>query len=92
MIMQVYSIFDVAAGAYARPFFVQTDGQAMRAFGDLVKDTSNDVGKHPEDYTLFRIGSYNDSKGLLSGETPEALATGLEMVAASDPKKIASVN
>ena len=83
MRMNVYSIFDVASGSYMRPWFVQADGQALRAFADLCMDADHEVGKHPEDYSLFRIGRYDDNKGQLVGENPECLATALEMVAAS---------
>lgn len=83
MKLNVYSIYDTAVGAYMRPFFLQSDGQAQRMFKDLVQDKEHDVGKHPEDYSLVRIGSYNDQKGKLEPEDVEALVTGLEMVAAS---------
>ena len=83
MRMNVYTIFDVASGAYLRPWFVQADGQALRAFSDLCTDATHEIGKHPEDYSLFRIGTFDDNKGQLVGEAPECLATALEMVAAS---------
>ena len=83
MRMNVYSIFDTASGCYMRPFFVQADGQALRAFSDLSQDAEHEVGKHPEDYSLFRLGTFDDNKGQLVGEAPECLATALEMVAAS---------
>ena len=83
MKLNVYSIFDVKTGAYMRPFFLQSDGQAMRMFGDLAIDADHDVGRHPEDYTLVRIGAFNDQKGALVPEMVESLVTGLECVAQS---------
>ena len=80
MRLNVYTIYDTAAGAYMRPFFVQSDGQAIRAFKDLALDASHDVGKHPEDYSLFRIGVYDDNTAKLVPEDRECLATALEMV------------
>ena len=35
----------------------------------------------PEDYTLYRVGNFNDVTGKMEGEELEKLATGLEMVA-----------
>ena len=32
MRLNVYSVYDVAAGAYARPFFLQSDAAAIRVF------------------------------------------------------------
>ncbi len=81
MKLNAYTIYDVASGIYMRPFFSQADGQAIRGFKDIATDADHEVGKHPEDYTLFRIGTYNDTTGKLAGEDPEKLATGLEMMA-----------
>ena len=80
MKLNAYTIYDVASGIYMRPFFSQADGQAIRGFKDIATDADHEVGKHPEDYTLYRIGTYNDTTGKLEGENPEKLATGLEMV------------
>ena len=83
MKLNVYTIYDSAAAVYMRPFFLQADGQAMRMFTDIATDAEHDVGKHPEDYSLARIGTYDDSKGRLVPEEVEILATGLEVVASS---------
>lgn len=91
MRLNVYTIYDVASGAYMRPFFLQSDGQAMRAFTDIATDAEHDVGKHPEDYTLYRIGTYDDNKGQLIPEDPESLATALEVVASSRNKSVGNL-
>lgn len=81
MKLNAYSIYDTASGAYTRPFFLQSDAQALRTFKDVCNDSEHEIGKHPEDYTLFRIGIFDDNRAELIKETPEALATALEMVA-----------
>lgn len=83
MKLNAYTIYDVASGVYMRPFFSQADGQAIRGFKDIATDADHEIGKHPEDYTLFRIGSFNDNTGKMEGETLEKLATALELVAQS---------
>lgn len=80
MKLNAYTIYDVASGVYMRPFFSQADGQALRGFKDIATDADHEIGKHPEDYTLFRIGTFNDTTGKMAGEELEKLATGLEMV------------
>ncbi len=81
MKMNMYSIYDTATGAYMRPFFLQSDGQALRMFEDIVMDAEHEVGKHPEDYSVARIGLFNDQTAELTDENVEILATGMEMVA-----------
>lgn len=85
-----FAIFDSAAGVYDRPFFAQSDGQAMRAFGDMCVSAEHPFGQHPADYTLFRVGVYNDADASLVGESPERLCNGVEMVAKS--RKIVNGN
>ncbi len=79
----VYSIFDTASGLYSRPFFDQSDAQAQRAFGDIAIDATHPIGQHPEDYTLLRLGIFDDQTGDLNNELNESLTTGLEAVSKS---------
>ncbi len=91
----VYSIFDTASGLYSRSFFDQSDAQAKRAFGDIAQDAQHSIGQHPEDYTLLRLGIFDDQTGDLHNELNESLTTGLEAVAKSrnvDAAKMAQLN
>ena len=46
MKMQVMAIFDKALGAYSRPLFTASRGQAVRAFTDDVNNAQSDLSKH----------------------------------------------
>ncbi len=83
MKLNIYSIFDTASGLYSRPFFTQSDPEAMRSFEDIATDAEHPIGKHPEDYMLYRIGIFDDTKGKLLDEENECLVTALECVAKS---------
>lgn len=61
----MFSIYDKAIEAYMRPFMAQAEGQATRMFQDIVCDEQSDLFKHPEDYSLFKIGSFDDNNGEL---------------------------
>lgn len=63
MELKVFSIYDQKGKMYARPFFLPHKGQASRLFCDLVEDNRSEVSKHPEDYTLYQIGNYDDNIG-----------------------------
>ncbi len=73
MKMIFVSVYDSATEAYMRPFCAQTEGQAIRIFEDEVTRDDSDVGKHPEDYSLFVVGSFNDGTGELKGRDPVCL-------------------
>ncbi len=81
MKQNIYTIYDTASGLYMRPFFDQADGAAIRAFSNIATDESHEVGKHPEDYSLFRIGIYDDNTAVITAETRDCLCTALELVA-----------
>ena len=34
---------------------------AVRAFADQANDETSTIQKHPEDYTLFHLGGYDDN-------------------------------
>lgn len=62
---KIFSIFDSKAKVFGVPFFMPSVGMAIRAFGDLVNERGSLVNKHPEDFTLFEIGKYDDNLGLV---------------------------
>jgi len=80
---QLYAIFDTASGIYDRPIFAQADGMVTREFSDLVNNAEHIYGQHPEDYSVFRLGAFDNLTGKLTNENNECLATGLELVALS---------
>lgn len=80
MKLKAYAIYDNKAAAFGRPFFQSQDGQATRMLADLVNDNSTTIFKHPEDYSVYRIGSYNDENGELIKEAPAHLANAIVFI------------
>lgn len=76
----VYTIRDSAAEAFMRPFFAQGKGSAIRSFQDLCNDPEHPVGQHPEDYSLFEVGSFDEVTGVLDGHEPRSLGNGATFV------------
>lgn len=71
MITQAFSVFDTAAGVYSPPFFSITKGLAIRMFSDMAKDPKTSIGQHPNDFTLFALGEFDDNSGaIISLPTP----------------------
>lgn len=78
MIMVFYSVFDSKTASFASPFVDQSDGSAIRGFSDAVNDGSNPRNMwytHPEDFSLFRIGSFDTQSGELISERAVNLVT-----------------
>lgn len=79
MTYRVFCVYDSKIEAFMTPFIMQTKGQAMRSFGDTVNDSSTQFWKHPEDFTLFEIGTYDDREGVYQMHDAKiSLGTALE--------------
>ncbi|WNK13123.1 MAG: nonstructural protein [Microvirus sp.] len=67
-IKQVCSVYDSASRLYGQPFFVPAVAAAVRSVGDEANraDKDNALYQHPEDFSLFHLGSFDDSEGCFS--------------------------
>lgn len=61
MVLKVFGIYDSKAEAYLPPFFMKSKGEAIRALTSHVCDPQHNFSKYAEDFTLFELGSWNDS-------------------------------
>jgi len=79
MILQIFTIYDSKIESYMKPFYASTKGEAVRMFSDGLKEGDSLIAKHPEDFTLFHLGEYDDSSARFSPlETPHSLGVGSE--------------
>lgn len=68
MRLRAYAVRDAKAEGYLRPFFAETRGIAVRSFSDAVNDGKSPFFEHPEDYSLWEIGMFDQDSGLLVAE------------------------
>lgn len=68
MIYNVYAVLDRKAGVYALPFFCPNDAVAMRHFDAAAYDPQQLMSKYPEDFSLVKLGQYDDEAGIIEGE------------------------
>ncbi len=81
MILEVFVIYDSKSEIYEAPFCQRTKGEAVRTFIDLVNNPKSLVSQHPEDYTLFHVGQYDNSKGTHTNlNALLSLGTGIQYV------------
>jgi len=81
MKLKVFTVYDVKIGAYAKPFLMITKGEALRGWLDVVNDPSTNFNKHPEDYTLFEIGEWDDQTAMFTNErVPIPIGPALEYI------------
>lgn len=73
MMLQAVAVFDKITEAFGRPFFVPNTGGAIRSFSDELKNSESELSRHPDDYDLYHLGSFDDSTGGLVGFVPPNL-------------------
>lgn len=89
MKVNIYSVFDVKAANYAVPFFLQRDAIAHRAFTDLVNDPRTSINKHPGDYSLFKVGIYDDNSSEITSCKPELIVQAAAVYKEPEPSSVA---
>lgn len=89
MILLVCSVRDSALDAFMRPIFVPTAGMAVRSFQDEVKNPDSPMAKHPEDYALFELGTFDEESGkLVNLPSPRQLVRGSDVKESVDARRI----
>lgn len=63
MILKMYTVYDSKVNAYLQPFFMKSNGEALRAWEESCNDNKTSFYKYPQDFTLFEIGIWDDSTG-----------------------------
>lgn len=77
----VFAVYDSKAGYFKTPFIMQTKGEAVRSWSDVANDKSTEIGKHPEDFTLFHIAGFDEESGKYENLlTPESCGLAVEYV------------
>lgn len=85
---KLYSVYDEKAEAFIPPFFVPAHGLALRAFKDCVNSKDHHFGKHPQDYTLFYLGEWDDVTGEFLLVDRKPLGNGVEFKEKSLPTEL----
>jgi len=89
MTIKVFAIHDGKAKAFQQPFFSVTVGMAIRAFQDHCEDPKTIAHRHPEDFVLYELGTYDDNTGEIVTHNPMSLAaTATEFVRKPAPLDI----
>ncbi len=76
---QIFTVYDTKAKAYLPPFFLPQQGMATRVFADLCNQEGHQFNKHPEDYSLYTIGTFDNIKAKIIEIDPLLLYTGLQL-------------
>lgn len=85
MILNAYTLYDLKSGIHHPPFFFAHDALAMRAVLDLASDMSTAVGRHPADFMLCALGTYNDANANFANDYRQ-IATAIQILGTERPQ------
>lgn len=80
MISHIFTIRDAALDAYLQPFFSPTKGAAIRSLTEAANDPKHEFSRHAKDYTLYLVGSYDDSNGVITSMQPEPVIAVVDLL------------
>ena len=75
---RMYCMHDSASGVYSPPFCHVSDGEATRAFSDAFQQVEV-MKNHPEHFTLFYVGVFDDARCKFDIEEPISLMRGVDV-------------
>jgi len=63
MKLLLVAVYDKKACVFSQPDVAVQVGQAVRSFSDAVNNPQTAFNKHPEDFTLYQVGFFDDNSG-----------------------------
>lgn len=85
MTLKMFSLLDIKTGIFNTPFFMAHAGQAIRACIDLGQDMATTVARHPADFMLVDLGTFDDQTGTVATGVPLQLGTVASFLPAPQP-------
>jgi len=86
MELQLFTVYDSAAGMYLEPFFAPSAEAAIRGFRQAVNTENHSFNSFPEDFTLFSLGSFDSRTGMVVPHSPVSLGVAITFVERLSPE------
>lgn len=74
MMVEIFAVFDAVADRFIDPFPAPNVGVALRGFEEACLVEGSQFSKHPEDYSLFHVGTWDGETGVLTGQEGRKIA------------------
>lgn len=84
----IFSVFDRAAQGYLDPWYAPNQDVAIRSFSIAANNPDSNFYKHPQDYSLFCLGTFDAKTGEITPEAPRHVVTALQVTNAPSVEEI----
>lgn len=76
----LYTIRDEATEGYGQILQTRAQGEAVRMFMDEATNKESRINKHPNDFALYKLGTYDDQTGEITAQKPERIARATDFI------------
>jgi len=78
--MDLYSVRDEKANCSYEPQIFKTQVDAIRFFDQAIQNRNTMINKYPDDFTLYKIGSFDERTGIIVDVKVEKIVTAPELI------------
>lgn len=64
--LQLFAIRDRVVGSYHRPFTAANEFEAQRMVLSVMQNDDNQLHHHPDDFSLYHLGEYDQITGVIN--------------------------
>lgn len=75
----IYAVKDIKAELFKRPYVVNLEIDARRAFDSAVNDPMSQIHQFPQDFQLYKIGVFNENNGEIKTMAPTLITDALSV-------------
>jgi hypothetical protein len=80
MKLEIFTIYDVVSHVYNQPFYLINKGAAIRQFDNMCNDDETQISLNPADYTLYHLGSFDNTTCKIIQKDPVSLGNGVQFI------------
>lgn len=70
---KVFAVYDVKSEIFGAPIFLQSKGEAIRAFSDVANNDQSPICRYAGDFKLVYLGLYDEETGQFENSQQETL-------------------
>lgn len=75
MIKEIYTIYDHKLKVFLTPMFAHNEEEAKRIILEIASDPKTNLNKYPHDFSLMKIGEFDDYQGIVNPLQPENIGS-----------------
>lgn len=80
--LYIYALRDNKSETYSPPSFFVNRAVAVRGFSEVAADKNNMVGRHPADFGIYELGTFDMTTGIItSHEQPHYIGLAIDLLA-----------